>query len=304
MKRLWVYLVWGAVLFGAPAICLLAQDPPGAGKPEAASEISEAQRLVLKADLDRAIQLLKENQQVTFLNDYTPLDDLREMRSEKKDLNEVARRMQSNKRAGAELIALLQRARDGQFEGNDDEVNIVPVPSPDDLQPELIPVAQPLRKVTDLKGYGSDFPKALAAGIADLKAKKFGEFMGSMLPASEVGRLNQTDQLEMTASIFTLYPELSTAMIADLEAVAKLNSKVVGNLVQVTLKGDAPDAESREVRFQLSGGHWRFFDQALAMDDTVRPLLEGQAKFESILEPILVMERVRDHWRIKQWPKR
>lgn len=304
MIRLRVYLVFVAALIGVRVIELLAEDSPKTEKPGAVSQLSETQRQVLEADLDRAIQLLKENQQVTFLNDYIPLEDLREMRGEKKDLNEVARRMQSNKSAGAELIAHLQSARNGQFEGNDDEVTIVPAPSPDDQPSESIPVAQPLRNVTNIKGYGSDFPKALAAGIADLKAKKFEVFMGSMLPASEVGRLNQTDQMEATSSIFTLYPELSTAMIADLEAVAKLNPKVDGNVVKVTLEGDAPDLESREIRFQLTGGHWRFFDQALEMDDTVRPLLTDQAKFESMSQPILVMERVRDHWRIKQWPKR
>lgn len=302
MKRLWISAVLGAVLCGAPAFCLWAQDATDAEQPAGKSEISAAQRKVLEDDLDRAIQLLKDNQHATFMNDYIPLDELREFRSEKLDLNEVARQIQTNQTVGARHIALLQSARAGLFQGNDDEVVIVPAPTPDELKPEPIPVFSPLREVKDLKGYGSDFPKALTAGIADLKAKKFSEFVSSMLPASEVGRLNQTEQLEMTASLFTLYPEMATAMIADLEAIAKMKPAADGDLVKVTLKGDGRDAESREIRFQLSGGHWRFFDQALEMDDTIRPLLSGQATIASEI-PILIMERVRDHWRIKQWPR-
>ena len=305
MNRFWICLWLLAALHGVSSGPLLAQDQPASPQKtgEVASKLSGAQRKVLEDDIDRAIKLLQEKQMATFFEDYSPVEGLRMMRAEKLDAKKIDRSI--NHDHVASLVTLLQQAKAGLFAGDDNEVAVLQKLSDEPVKPEPIPIAQPLQDVKEVTGYGADFPKALAAGIADLKAKKFEAFLQAMLPASEVARLVQTDQLKMTASVFTLYPEMATAMIADLEAISQKKPQPEKELVTVKLPGQIPESAEREIRFQLSGGHWRFFDQAQEMDATLHPLLDSQEKIDAFVAPIpiLTFERIRDHWRIKDWPR-
>jgi hypothetical protein len=94
-------------------------------------------------------------------------------------------------------------------------------------------------------------------------------------------------------------------MLADLEAIVKLDLKPEGGLVRLALSGRNKGETKREVRFQQVAGSWRFFDQSTEIQARQDALLrvEGQqASASGTSRPILKFERIREHWRLRELP--
>lgn len=268
--------------------------------------ISVHQRQVLDADIERAIQLIDNKNIETLIDDYFPIGDLQRLRSQKQSLADMAKTLQRRPEMLVFLKEQLELARKGVWDGNADEVTAyLNAETSDTEQPASLPAVNATPHVGIAKGYGMEFPVVLKTAVAELKAKKYETFLVAMLPLSEVARLDQSSQLDVTAAIFETHPEMAAAMISDLEAIAKLNPQPKGSLVSVPLPSPISGESPREIRFQLVAGNWRFFDQTSEVQKTLVPILKSEPKVavsNTGAGAALEFERIRDHWRIKRLP--
>lgn len=279
-----------------------------AGGPAAAEEtISKEQRAILLEDVTRAQTLLKADKIEQFIEDYYPINLVRPAR-QRQVIGNMANDLRRSKAVLKRMEKKLEQCQSGTIEGNDTDVTFMPGTEPPTAKPAEEPVVKaPSVKpaIPTLPGYGKELLPALALASADLKAEKFPEFVEKMLPVTEVARLTASEQLESTAQVLTDNPKMVQSMLADMAEIAQLKPKSVGNLVQVTLPGRSKGETPREIRFQLVGGSWRFFDQSSEVETQVGMLLEKAEKQEAnpgALGAVLKFERIRDHWRLLELP--
>ena len=282
------------------------KKPPVAAPADAAPVAgpdAEHQAMLLK-DIEHALSLLKDDKVEQFIEDYYPIDMARKLRQLNRVTN-AASDLRRTKSVLKRFESKLTKCQAGTIEGTNHEVLFMPATEPAAAEVPATPAA-PVKPVEpDLKGYGGDVTKALQLAIADLKAKKYDAFIQQMLPVSEVVRLNEYELVAETALVFEQNPALAAAMIADLEALAKLPLKAVGDTVTATLVGRDKNETKREVRFQKVGGSWRFYDQVTETRTQIEQLSARAEKMQSnpaAFEPILKFERIREHWRLVELP--
>ena len=281
-----------------PAVAAPAGETPVAPAPDA-----EHQAMLLK-DIEQALSLLKDDKIEQFIEDYYPIDVARKLRQLNRVTN-AANDLRRTKSVLKRFESKLTKCQTGTMEGTNNDVLFMPAAEPVAAEVPATPVAPAKPAETAVKGYGGDVNKALQLAIADLKAKKYDAFIQQMLPVSEVDRLNENELVAETVLVFAQNPTLATAMIADLEALAKLPLKAVGDTATATLVGRDKNEAKREVRFQKVGGSWRFYDQVTETQTQIEQLSARAEKMQSnpaAFEPILKFERIREHWRLVELP--
>ena len=285
--------------------CVLAT---AAGVPVAAEEtISKEQRAILLEDVTRAHTLLKTDGIEQFIEDYYPINLVRPAR-QRQVIGNMANDLRRSKATLKRLEKKLEQCQAGTINGNDSDVTFMPPAEPAPAKPAVVaPVVKPVVQVAPAPaGYGKELLPALTLASADLKAGKFKVFVEKMLPATEVARLTTSEQIETTTQVLTDNPEMVKSMLADMAEIAKLKPKAVENLVQVTLPGRTKGETPREIRFQLVGGSWRFFDQSSDVHAKREVLMEKAGNMEAnpgAFEPVLKFERIREHWRLLELPQ-
>ncbi len=282
------------------------KKPPVAAPADAApveGPDAEYQAMLLQ-DIEHALSLLKEDKVEQFIEDYYPIDVARKLRQLNRVTN-AANDLRRTKSVLKRFESKLMKCQTGTMEGTNHDALFMPAAEPAAADVPATPTASAKPAETAVKGYGGDVNKALQLAIADLKAKKYDAFIQQMLPVSEVDRLSENELVQETALVFEQNPALAVAMIADLEALAKLPLKAVGDTVTATLVGRYKNEAKREVRFQKVGGSWRFFDQVTETQTQIEQLSARAEKMQSnpaAFEPILKFERIREHWRLVELP--
>ncbi|RLS55218.1 MAG: hypothetical protein DWH91_09855 [Planctomycetota bacterium] len=264
----------------------------------------ETQSAILKADIARALQLLKDDQLETLIEDYYPVEAVRTLRK-RKAIGNTASDLRRSKAILRRWEDRLTRSLSGRFEGNNDEAFAYPAP-PSAAAPNA--PSQPVQSAVtlpELPGYGDDLTVVLKAAIADLKAKQYETFLTHMLPVAEVVRLQEDQQLAFTASQFELHSELAPTMLADLETMLKGKLAITGDIASGELPGRSPGEKPRAVRLQRTGGSWRFFDQAAETREAIEQVKQRGSQMAAdpaAFDPLLKFERIRDHWRLVELP--
>ena len=249
---------------------------------------SEAAKQSLLVEVERAIQLIESDQIEPLIDEFFPTESVRTLRKEG-SLTEAAKSLKDRGDAIPNLLSRLEQCRTGLTEGNDWDIQFVP----------NLAGAEAPNPAAMVEGYGDDFRQVLERGGADLKAGKYEEFLTSVLPLAEVLELKRTDQLEAVAEQFRTYPALVASMSADFEAMSQTQAQPEDGAIRLGLSGSSDDEGTREVRWQLVGGSWRFFDQTTEAKDRIKQV----EKDAGLVRAILKFERVRDHWRLTELPK-
>ena len=278
------------------------QVPAATAEPAPPAGPDAEHQAMLLQDIEHALALLKDDKVEQFIEDYYPIDIARKLRQANR-LTNAASDLRRTKAVLKRFESKLTKCQTGVIEGTNNDALIMPAAVAVD---EVAPVT-PTKPAEDasVKGYGGDLKSGLRLAIADLKAKKFEIFVQYMLPVSEVTRLSSNELLAETARVFEDNPKLALAMIADLEALAKLPQKADGDTVTATLIGRDKNESQREVRFQKVGGSWRFYDQLTEAQAQIDQLSSRSEKMQSdptAFEPILKFERIREHWRLVELP--
>lgn len=264
----------------------------------------EAHSAILKADIARALQLLKDDQLETLIEDYYPVETVRTLRKRQAIAN-TASDLRRTKAILRRWEDRLTRSLSGRIEGNNDEASAYPAPptaAPPNASSSPVPSAATL---PDLPGYGDDLTVALKAAIADLKAKQYEAFLTHMLPIAEVVRLQEDQQLAFTVQQFELHPEMAPTMLADLETLLKGKLAITGDIASSELPGRSPGEKPRSVRLQRAGGSWRFFDQSAETREAIEQVKQRGSQMAAdpaAFDPLLKFERIRDHWRLVELP--
>lgn len=282
-----------AVLLSTMVMACLAQDRAPDG-PDAAYKES------LMKEIDRAIQLIQDDKIEQLVEDYYPYETYRVVRK-RSAIKNFAADLRLSKALLRQLQSRLVACRQATLSGNNDEVQFLPVIEEEGKVAKTGP--EPLPELPQIDGYGSDFGAVLKKSISDLKAENYEEFLTRILPLRVLQTLTEQGTLEMAAEQYKTNPQLAKLMLADLEAIAKAPAKPAKDLIQLTLLGRNQFEAPREIRFQLSGGSWRFFDQATEIR-TEQNLVIANAEVprDSHAESILTFERIRDHWRLVELP--
>ncbi len=286
-----------AVQTGQPSTAITDEADESAIESDSAGPDKENRQLLL-ADIDRALTLIAEDQIEQLISDYFPLEAVRAARSQ--GVSEGAEELRRTKSALQRLERGLRDCRTATLKGDNDKVYCFAdtATSPD-------ATAEGIAIPKGMKGYGKNLKSVIQSGINDLREKKYSRFIENMFPIPEVLRLKQSQLLDLTAQRFVDQPAMAELMLADLEAVVKLDLKPEGGLVRLALSGRNKDETKREVRFQQVAGSWRFFDQSTEIKARQDALLriEGQQMSDSATpKPILKFERIREHWRLRELP--
>ena len=280
------------------------QVPVASKKPPAVAPVAgpdPAHKALLLQDIEQALLLLKDDKLEQFIEDYYPIEMMKGLRR-LDGLTKTANDLRRTKSVLKRFESKLTKCRTAVIEGNNNNVVFMPV---EEAAEEPLPVAVAPATTAPLKGYPGELKQALPLAITDLKAKQYEVFIQQMLPVSEVNRLTSSELLAETALLFEEHPTLAPAMIADLDALAKLPLKAEGNLIQATVPPRDKNDVQREVRFQKVGGSWRFYDQtteAQALIDQLAAQADKMASNPAAFEPILKFERIREHWRLVELP--
>lgn len=273
---------------GGPQLAIAARGEGPASPAKGGNGPSEAMKKSLLVEVERAIQLIESDQIEPLIDEFFPTESVRSLRKDG-SLEAAAASLKESGVAIPNLLSRLEQCRTGLIEGNDSEVQFVPNLTGD----------QSPNSTAQIEGYGDDFLQVLRKGGAALKAGQYEEFVTRVFPIAEVLELQRTGQLEAIAQQFRSNPALVVAMGADFEAMLQAEPEPKDGAIRLGLSGQSDDEGIREVRWQLVGGSWRFFDQTTEAKERIQQV-ERDAGY---VRAILKFERVRDHWRLTELPK-
>lgn len=256
----------------------------------------------LSADLDEAIRLLQQGESQRFLERYAPVDLLRNLRR-----NEILERAAGDfgkNPLKAQLIAVLRALK--RQEPRYDKSGGLATLEFDPFGAGIPDTAQELRfpSGADLKltGLGDDLAKALAAAVKLLETGKITDFAERFLPASEVARLREGDQMAALEQQFKDTPELSAAMLKELKQMQAAKPQLVekGQVALFVFEpADKEGQEPRTIKLQKASGGWRLYDDA--------PRVAAELLRQSKLKPAstiiqIEMELIGGNWRFVSLP--
>lgn len=294
-------LVMLSVWWGAQATVLRAQPdtaPPTTKK--AASGTSHTANL--QRDLKRASELLDAQKLPEFMEEFFPVDILREIRrrSRVKVAAATAKLQPEAVESLTQLGKLLKQSGAAKISLYQDDslalVRITLVPSKDKPAP-VKPAAPP--KVA-VPGLGQDVAAALKEALRLLEAGDFRGFAVRTFPLPEAERLQVEKDTDETALRIFANPELAVAMEADLQAMSKSQPKYNSDKTEAEYALQASPERAigaRTVKLQLVGGNWRFYDHTSGLRQKIRTG-DSASEPEGPEEFVLQWERFGNSWRL------
>jgi hypothetical protein len=313
----------------APATSPDAQPTaPGTGTPAAVAPTTSPATPATPADEVRAAlvdarTLLEQKKFKEFIENYFPAEALRKMR-QNNALDEQAARLagEPQTRLLHDLIKFLesqtpQISEDGGVatftvpEDWRDVANAAPGTVPGDV-PDKTPTVPQTRATAPLElstepvpGYSGELASVLEQAVGSLQADDLKAFIENMFPIGEVQRLRGAEPYAEVLERLEQYPDMKTQMIADLQAAAKTKAVMdeTGTVATITLPGRGKNAPERTLQFEQVEGHWRLFNAAGPIRETIAAQLKneppelptqpgrlGRRKFQ--------LERLGTQWRI------
>ncbi|GAB4136361.1 MAG: hypothetical protein Tsb009_03350 [Planctomycetaceae bacterium] len=306
-------------LTGSSLLMILAVLVVGCGS-KTESEQAEAKKKPgtleeeVHAALDGAIEAFEKKDFKTLLEKYAPVEALQRARREEGGLDEAVKEMErglkKNTDAYQEILTQMKNARKVTPTFDKDKTfatfKITVKHEASQLKLGEAPLLKEINPNPNVLGYGKDLNAALKQAIADLESGKISDFLAHMLPVSEL-KLNKIDDL--TAKL-KARPDVIKQMITDLKQMAKKGEPIMQENDTVALYNiDIVDAKTgnaviikkqpayRPVKLQLTGGHWRLFDNTTPMQNAYKKNFE-KLQPGSTQTSFFYMEKIGSDWRM------
>lgn len=278
---------------------------PAAAVPTA-KEAAPAKELLI-ADIKEAIEMIENNQQRLLIADFLPQEvamGMQRQRSRPGRGDELI-----PKEAAEDLKAHLEAALTADITLNRNstlaEVQYIrePVEVVPDTPLEEVPKFADRPKAA-APGLGKDLPKMLASAAKMLKSGDVETFIQNVYPLPELARLEQGDSMKRLQLRMASRPQMSAAMVRDLEAAAAADITIEKDQAEVKLPPLTEGDQGRLIKFQLIEGHWRFFDGGQQTRDEHRQLAAKPIPGHTIpgSRGVITFTRTGDNWRLFAMP--
>ncbi|MCA9084084.1 MAG: hypothetical protein KDA81_08520 [Planctomycetaceae bacterium] len=174
-----------------------------------------------------------------------------------------------------------------------------------------------ISSVAEQPGYGDQLANVLQAAIADLSAGRSEEFALKMFPPTAVAMMKAEGRWEAAVAQLNAGSKQSTLMQQDLARLASMTPSIQGNTATFTMERlvtsfadrrqppvQVPDG-TREIRFSLIDGHWRFYDNASQLHRQMAQAFEQEMpRLKSTDADQYALEKIDGQWRLKSLPPR
>lgn len=252
-------------------------------------------------DLKEAVEMLEHGQIALFYADFLPMSERERILHSKAPLADRPSQELN------ELKVQLTSAMDAKptFNRTRTLAQIDYVLKPIEEVPEQEPETSGLLPVEPngpSVGFGPDLSTALFAAVGNLNAGRIENFVRGMYALPELARVTQNDQMDRLIFRLTRNPEMIRAMIRDLEqsatTQAQLSTEGGISLATISLPPTTENSQSRQLKFDLIDGNWRFHDGQRASREAQRKLLSAPISGYSIPGSRLTLLLV---WEIDSW---
>jgi hypothetical protein len=277
----------------------------------------------VRAALVDARTLLEQKKFKEFIEGYAPIEALRQMR-QNNALDTEAQRF-GDAPQNLVLIDLLKFLESQTPQISEDGATVTytvpedwrnPAPTdtgtgpavPDEATPgvpETRATAPVELSAAPVPGYSGELASVLEQAAQALEADDVAAFIENMFPIGEVQRLRGAEPYAEVLERLTGNPDMKKRMIADLNEAAKATPVLdeSGTVATITLPGTGKNALERTLRFEQVDGHWRLFNAAGPIRETVAAQLKNQPPVlpNQTREPdrrVFQMERIGTQWRI------
>ncbi len=275
----------------------------------------------VRAALVDALTLLEQKKYKEFFENYAPTEELRQMRQQNA-LDKAA--AEFGNAPHSQLLHDLMKYLETQTPQLSDDGGLAtftvpedwrsPAPAgtepavPDDATPGIpeTRATAPVELSTEpVPGYSGELASVLEQAAQALQADDVKAFIENMFPIGEVQRLRGAEPYAEVLERLSENPDMKTRMIADLQAAAKATPVMdaTGTVATITLPPAGKNALERTLRFEQVEGHWRLFNAAGPIRESVAAQLKNQPPVlpNQTPEPDprqFQLERIGTQWRI------
>jgi hypothetical protein len=267
--------------------------------------------------------LLEQKKYKEFLEGYAPIEALRQMR-QNNAVDDEARRFGDapHRQTLVDLLKYLETQTPAMSEDGGIATFTIPEdwrsPAPAESgagqdAPEDTAPSVPQTRATasaelstePVSGYSGELASVLEQAAQALESDDVPAFIENMFPIGEVQRLRGAEPYAEVLERLAGNPDMKKRMIADLKEAAKATPVLdeSGTVATITLPATGKNALERTLRFEQVEGHWRLFDAAGPIRETVAaqlknqpPVLPNQTREPDKRE--FQMERIGTQWRI------